>query len=278
MKIQEVALIIANKLKYRDFTKGELLKTLNELDIKMNDNQLDQLISILEKQGFSYETAISDFDYNSVDNYTDDIAINNSITSLEERIEKKEDADIFRIGLRTSGGSSVTDDKIIELNTEEVLRKLTKAGLKYDYKTIYSHLKQTFDNNLELYSLAKSINYSDQKKLLNILCERFLSHQNYLISLVNVKASDAKLADLASTFQAKESSEKIQNNFSDKYPETEVIETQTKTQDVNNTLATAALNMAMEELGKNANPEAIRKRSLEILEEEKLNQPGKGSM
>ncbi len=267
MELNELAEAVITKLHYRDFTKGELLKALNGLNIELNDDILEQLISKLQELGFSYEEGFTDFNYESIPKADFD-------TNIDKSLKEYKNSGYDYLGIR--GNGIYSNDELLKSLVLDIIKKLSKSGLNVDNETVYKFIKDIFKNKPSFYELARSINHTDQLKLLNTLCDYYLANQNYLISLVNVKATDARLTDLASSFQAKESTQDVQDAFSDKYPEANFIENQVKVQDVNNTLATAALNMAMEELGQNADPEVLKNRSLEILEEEKSS--GKGSM
>lgn len=275
MKIEDMARIIADKLKYRDFTRSELNNVLKDLYINLTDDRVEQLIDKLSELGFSCEEGFDDFDYSGVS-----VELDHDIDSELEKNKEEKFAPYYDSSNPFNGISSglYSNNELLNALAADVAKKVDKMGIKVDEKSVYDIIQKVFEHNPEFYKLARSINYMDQKRLLDTLCDYYLVHQNYLISLVNVKATDARLIDLATSLQAKESSEKVQSTFSNKYPETNIIENQVNVQDANNTLATAALNMAMEELGSNATPEAIRTRSLEILEEEKSNQPKKGSM
>ncbi len=269
--MEKIAKFIAEKLSYRDFTKGELLKIINELNIEITNDQIEELITKLGELGFSYEEGFHDFSYESAE--VEDYEINHE-KKLELKAKKRDYYD--SLGIRGSGMYS--NEELLKAISLDIIKRLDKKGVMADSETVYKIVQRSFNNNPAFYELARSINHIDKQKLQNTLCDYYLAHQSYLISLVNVKSTDARLVDLAAALQTKESSEKAKNEFSNKYPETSIIENQVDVQDANNTFATAALNMAMEELGPNATPEAIRTRSLEILEEEKANQSKKGSI
>lgn len=259
-EIKQIAEEVANKLKYLDFTKEELDKILKNLEIELDSNEMEELLTELKEKGYSYEEDFEGYDYDKSESAIDDTIYDESGT-IPLKYKKFDD------GVVKSG--TFSKEELIKHEVEEVIKLLKANNVKCSYDIVNTCVKQAFESNPSLYELVKSVSINDIRKVQNILYDKVLAYQSYLVSLVGVKSADAKLNDLSSSLQAKPTEKETQQKFDKFYPEADVIEEQVKEQDASNTLATAAINMAMEELGKNASLEDIKNRSLEILKEQK---------
>lgn len=213
---------------------------------------------MLQKKGFIFEDAFIGYDYSSpsYDDYDSEDKMNESeITDLKFMTTSK--------------------DKIIKFIFNKVIENINKMEIKCDDQDVFNYVKNTFDKNELLYDIAFSGNPNKIKDLVNLICSGFINLQNYRYVLASIKIQDAKMKDLTRILQVQESSEKNQRRIINKYRELSEIDNQVRIQDANDTLATAAINMAMEELGKDADSNEVKKRSFEILSEMKnLNTSG----
>lgn len=258
--ILQIANNVEKNLNYLDFTREELDKILKDLHIELQPNEMDDLLAELEKKGFSCEEDFYGYNYDKIDSQIDDTIYDESGT-VPMNDEKIDD---FKIKTGV-----LTKENIIKNEATEVFKLLNANKVRSDYNTVYACIKHALDNNSSLYDLVLSSSILDIRKVQKILYDKVLAYQSYLVSLAEVKSVDARLADLAASLQAKPTAKEQQKEFNESYPEANVIENQVKEQDASNTLATTAINMAMEELGPTAALDDIKNRSLEILKEQK---------
>lgn len=157
-------------------------------------------------------------------------------------------------------------DRTISFWIENIKKILNSRGVN-EVVGLEQYINKKLNENDELLIAASNFNEKTKNALQETLIDGYLAYLNYLYSLTNVKIQDANLSDLVNNLIKTTEDEKAISNFEEKYPTQNNVDYQVKVQDANNTVATAAINAAMRELGSDASSKEIKDRSLEILNE-----------
>ncbi|HIU40809.1 MAG TPA: hypothetical protein IAB68_05880 [Candidatus Aphodocola excrementigallinarum] len=251
--IEEVTNYVADQLKHSDFTAGEVADILRKRDIKPTEKQMDLITKRLQQKGFDYIDDFYDYDREGLDYTTD-----------EEYSEREYEDSLVSNLSHSESEYSTTNKRMLadDLTYKLYIEKFKKEDKKCDYDDLHNYITSKCMNDKEFFDYIFKNSYSD-KKFLNVVYEGYMVHLNFVRALSMVRVQDKKIRDFTRipVPQVKKTMLDI----------TDVLDEQVKNQNENSDYSRAAINLALDELGKDAKPEDIMKRSLEIIDESKKN-------
>lgn len=252
--IEEVTKYIADHLKHSDFTAGEVDGILRDADIKPTKKQFNQIVRSLQRKGFDFIDDFYDFDREGLDYTTD-----------EEYSEKEYQDNLVSNLNHSESEYSTTNKRMLadDLTYKLYIEKFKKEDKKCDYNDLHNYITSKCMNDKEFFDFIFKNSVNSNEKFLNVVYDGYMAHVNFVQALSMVRAQDKKIRDFTRTPvpQVKKTMPDI----------TDVLDEQVKNQNENSDYSRAAINLALDELGKDATPEDIMKRSLEIIDESKKN-------